>query len=158
MKITQAQLEAICLDLSKQIRRLREARGWTIGRLADSMGISYNGLGRLERGDAAPTYQTLVKIFAVYDIDFAGMVKTVIDEQVEIWEKIGEKELLESKLEMVPGCYIQATKTVPGAITRGELYTVGENTSDSIHLIGDNSLWTWQPKDYFRKVILDDRS
>ena len=45
-----------------QVRRLRQAEGWTQRRLAYEAGLSVEHIGKVERGSTSPTVATLAKI------------------------------------------------------------------------------------------------
>ncbi|MFZ5564912.1 MAG: helix-turn-helix domain-containing protein [Thermodesulfobacteriota bacterium] len=51
--------------IGKNIRQLRRRRGWTIGRLAGEIGMAEVPLGRIERGENAPSAAVLLQLSKV---------------------------------------------------------------------------------------------
>lgn len=49
-------------ELGERVRELRERRGFTQERLAEGSGLSPDTVGRLERGDFSPTFDTMCKL------------------------------------------------------------------------------------------------
>jgi XRE family transcriptional regulator, regulator of sulfur utilization len=52
----------IVRQLGKQIRALREARGWSQEELAIEAGVDSSHLGKLERGEGNPTIELIVRV------------------------------------------------------------------------------------------------
>jgi len=50
--------------LSSNLRRLRQAKGWSQDRLAKEAGLTTVGYGSIERGETIPRISTLAKIAA----------------------------------------------------------------------------------------------
>lgn len=50
------------------VRHHRKAKGWTLERLAELVGISQETIGKIERGKAAPLFATAQKIAAALDV------------------------------------------------------------------------------------------
>jgi transcriptional regulator with XRE-family HTH domain len=50
------------MSLGENIRRLRQAKGWTQGDLSERTGIKVNHLSRLEQDDSDPKVSTLYKL------------------------------------------------------------------------------------------------
>lgn len=46
----------------KQLRAIREKQGRTLAHVADAAGITFQSLGRLERGEVEPTWPTVLKL------------------------------------------------------------------------------------------------
>ncbi|MGV1956250.1 helix-turn-helix domain-containing protein [Agrobacterium sp. 22-214-1] len=44
------------------VRHHRKAKGWTLERLADEVGVTQETIGKIERGKAAPLFETAEKI------------------------------------------------------------------------------------------------
>lgn len=57
-------------SICKQIRMLRESRGWTQEQLAEKLGTSQGVVSKLENPNFknAPTLQTLLKVTGVFDV------------------------------------------------------------------------------------------
>ena len=50
------------------VRHHRKARGWTLEQLAGQVGVSRETIGKIERGAAAPLFETAEKIAAALDV------------------------------------------------------------------------------------------
>lgn len=50
------------------VRHHRKARGWTLERLAELVGVSQETIGKIERGKAAPLFETAEKIAAALEV------------------------------------------------------------------------------------------
>ncbi|WP_275788228.1 helix-turn-helix domain-containing protein [Pararhizobium gei] len=50
------------------VRHHRKAKGWTLERLADEVGVTQETIGKIERGKAAPLFDTAEKIAAALDV------------------------------------------------------------------------------------------
>src|SRR3954447_17220952 len=50
------------MDVGKEIRRLREARGWSQAKLAGASGMGTSGISQIETGARNPSAATLSKI------------------------------------------------------------------------------------------------
>ena len=50
------------------VRHHRKAKGWTLERLAELVGVSQETIGKIERGKAAPLFETAEKIAAALDV------------------------------------------------------------------------------------------
>ncbi|MGN2635409.1 helix-turn-helix domain-containing protein [Nocardia takedensis] len=58
----------IAYRLGEQVRRVREARGWTQSELAKRAGMKQNAISRFEAGDGVPTIQTLDRIAGALNV------------------------------------------------------------------------------------------
>lgn len=56
------------MDVSKRLRQLREAKGYTVNRLANIAGVSQSYLRSLELGDKNPTVEMLSALCWALDI------------------------------------------------------------------------------------------
>ncbi len=50
------------------VRHHRRAKGWTLEQLAGQVGVSRETIGKIERGKAAPLFETAEKIAAALDV------------------------------------------------------------------------------------------
>lgn len=50
------------------VRHHRKAKGWTLEQLSDQTGISRETIGKIERGVAAPLFETAEKIAVALDV------------------------------------------------------------------------------------------
>lgn len=78
--------------IGRNIRHLRRQRGWTIGRLAKETGMAEIPLGRIERGENAPSAAVLFSLSKVLDatIDtlFAEEQDTFVARQMNVVKKL----------------------------------------------------------------------
>jgi transcriptional regulator with XRE-family HTH domain len=51
------------------VRHHRKAKGWTIDRLAERVGVTQETIGKIERGKAAPLFETAETIAAALNVD-----------------------------------------------------------------------------------------
>jgi transcriptional regulator with XRE-family HTH domain len=65
----------ICHRVGRNLRRLREARGWSQEEMAHRAGLHRTYISGLERGVRNPTVTVLEKIAAVFD----GKIGTLTD-------------------------------------------------------------------------------
>jgi len=54
---------------AKRLRKIRRSRDLTQEQLADMVGGSLNFIGQLERGESAPSLETVQKIAEVLEVD-----------------------------------------------------------------------------------------
>jgi len=54
---------------AKRLRKIRRSRDLTQEQLADMVGVSLNFIGQLERGESAPSLETVQKIAEVLEVD-----------------------------------------------------------------------------------------
>lgn len=59
--------------LARRIRGEREARGWSLGGLAERAGVSKAMLSKIERTEASPTAATLSRIATAYGLTMAAL-------------------------------------------------------------------------------------
>lgn len=60
-------MELQCL-FGANVRHHRRAKGWTLEHLAGLVGVSRETIGKIERGRAAPLFETAEKIASALDI------------------------------------------------------------------------------------------
>lgn len=60
--------------IAGRIRMEREARGWSLGDLAERSGVSKAMISRIEREEASPTAALLVRLAAAFDLTLAGLL------------------------------------------------------------------------------------
>ncbi|MBT4890555.1 MAG: helix-turn-helix transcriptional regulator [Rhodospirillales bacterium] len=53
--------------IGRNVRTLRKQKRWTQSKLANSIGMSLDMIGRIERGQAAPSIATVDKLAIVFD-------------------------------------------------------------------------------------------
>jgi HTH-type transcriptional regulator, competence development regulator len=56
-------------DVGQEIRRLREAKGWSQPKLAVEAGVAVSGVSQIENGKRNPDSSTLVKLARALDVD-----------------------------------------------------------------------------------------
>jgi transcriptional regulator with XRE-family HTH domain len=59
--------------VGKQVRKLREAHGWTLEQAAEEMDLDPTQLAKIEAGTVNVTMVTLVRIADGFAIDVAGL-------------------------------------------------------------------------------------
>jgi transcriptional regulator with XRE-family HTH domain len=59
--------------LARRIRGERDARGWSLGGLAERAGVSKAMLSKIERAEASPTAATLSRIATAYGLTLAAL-------------------------------------------------------------------------------------
>lgn len=64
--------------MGQGIKRLRQQRGWSLDRAAQSTGVSKAMLGQIERGESSPTLNTLWKIARGYEVPFSELMAPMI--------------------------------------------------------------------------------
>lgn len=62
-----------------QLRRLRQARGWSQEYLAGVADINRSFVGEIERGDAVPSLETLGKLAAALDLSVSALLVGIDD-------------------------------------------------------------------------------
>lgn len=62
-------------ELGDNIRKIRELRGISQQFLADALEISQKNISRIENGQSSPTFNSLIKICDVLDVD----LKVILD-------------------------------------------------------------------------------
>lgn len=50
------------------VRHQRKAKGWTLEQLSELVGVSQETIGKIERGQSAPLFDTAEKIAAALDV------------------------------------------------------------------------------------------
>jgi transcriptional regulator with XRE-family HTH domain len=64
-------------DVGQEVRRLREARGWSQPKLAVEAGIAVSGVSQIENGKRNPNASTLVKLARALDVEVADFFPKV---------------------------------------------------------------------------------
>lgn len=99
-----------------QVRRYRKDRGWTQSDLASKTDLSLDMVGRIERGQASPSLDTVAKLSHRLDVSaaalFGGQTAKVRGERSKIIETILSSlgRLDGQELERVQRVIIAATK------------------------------------------------
>ncbi|MCD8041425.1 MAG: helix-turn-helix domain-containing protein [Tannerellaceae bacterium] len=65
------------VELGKQIREVRNSKGWTQETLADKAGVTTSYVGEIERGERNVTVLTLIKIAKQLECDAATFLKNI---------------------------------------------------------------------------------
>ncbi|WP_438917840.1 helix-turn-helix domain-containing protein [Kosakonia cowanii] len=60
--------------LAKTLKMLRQARGWSLSKLAEETGVSKAMLGQIERNESSPTVATLWKIATGLNVPFSTFI------------------------------------------------------------------------------------
>jgi transcriptional regulator with XRE-family HTH domain len=68
------ELQALRRILATQIRHYRRSRGWTQSQLAERCSLSLDMLGRLERGTASPSLDTVARLAESLGIQAATLL------------------------------------------------------------------------------------
>lgn len=68
--------EGVSAELGAKIRSLRLECGWTLGDLAQSIGLSMSGISQIENGRIEPSLQTLRKLATAFRIPLARLFET----------------------------------------------------------------------------------
>jgi len=66
-------------DLARRIRGEREARGWSLGGLAERASVSKAMLSKIERAEASPTAATLSRIATAYGLTMAALFERAVE-------------------------------------------------------------------------------
>lgn len=56
------------MNITRQMKAIRHQRGWTLKDLAERCGLSVSYLSDLERGRTAPSYKTMEKLAAAFEL------------------------------------------------------------------------------------------
>src|SRR5215207_11166029 len=65
------------MDVGREIRRLREARGWSQAKLAGDTGMGVSGISQIETGARNPSAVTLSKIAGALGVDVGDLFPKV---------------------------------------------------------------------------------
>lgn len=60
--------------IALRIRQEREARGWSLGQLAEQSGVSKAAISKIERGETSPTAGVLVRLAGAFGLTLAGLL------------------------------------------------------------------------------------
>lgn len=60
--------------LASTLKNERQARGWSLSKLADETGVSKAMLGQIERNESSPTVSTLWKIATGLNVPFSAFI------------------------------------------------------------------------------------
>lgn len=63
------------IELGENIRKIRELRGVSQQFIADALSISQKNISRIETGQSSPTFNTLVRISSILEVD----LKVILD-------------------------------------------------------------------------------
>ncbi|MCW2238756.1 helix-turn-helix domain-containing protein [Azospirillum canadense] len=62
------------LDLGARLKDLRKRKRWTLQQAADRTGVGLSTLSKIERNELSPTFSTLQKIAAGFEMDPAAII------------------------------------------------------------------------------------
>jgi transcriptional regulator with XRE-family HTH domain len=87
-------------ELGREIRRLREARGWGQTKLAAAADMAVSGVSQIENGHRNPNSATLIKLARALDVDVAdlfpkGQARLPLDDALPLDEAPPLEELHE---------------------------------------------------------------
>jgi transcriptional regulator with XRE-family HTH domain len=68
-------LSSVTSAIGSRVRQTRQARRWTLDRLAQAAGVSRRMLVDVERGGANPTVGTLLKLADALGVDLPSLVE-----------------------------------------------------------------------------------
>ncbi|ELW1647614.1 helix-turn-helix transcriptional regulator [Enterobacter oligotrophicus] len=71
----------ITQHLASTLKSLRQARGWSLSKLAEETGVSKAMLGQIERNESSPTVSTLWKIATGLNVPFSAFITPETDPQ-----------------------------------------------------------------------------
>lgn len=72
----------ITQHLAATLKTQRQARGWSLSRLAEETGVSKAMLGQIERNESSPTVSTLWKIATGLNVPFSAFITPQAEAQV----------------------------------------------------------------------------
>jgi len=64
--------------------RIRRTHNWSLRDFGERVGVSHTSLYAVERGEAAPTIDTLARVAAVEGLDLPAILALVIDELINL--------------------------------------------------------------------------
>lgn len=70
-------MQGIYKHISKTLKSLRQARGWSLDKAAQETGVSKAMLGQIEREESSPTIATLWKIASGFDTSFSSFIEEI---------------------------------------------------------------------------------
>jgi transcriptional regulator with XRE-family HTH domain len=60
--------------IARQVRALRQARGWSLGTLAERSGLSKTNVAKIETGEGNPSLETLLRLVEALDITLGALL------------------------------------------------------------------------------------
>src|SRR5215218_3170922 len=147
------------MDVGREIRRLREARGWSQAKLAGDTGMGVSGISQIETGARNPSAVTLWKIAGALGVEvgdlfpkaqnplpFEEPARRSAEERIEACNSLAEiietysitcrealEDLVDAPAVEISGLYFQATLIHAGA------EAVAEDAGYSIEAEGDSA-------------------
>jgi transcriptional regulator with XRE-family HTH domain len=73
--MAQKSLPAAQAEFGKRVRRLREARGWTLESLAEKSGMHWTYVGSVERGARNISLVNIIRLADALEVDPSKLVK-----------------------------------------------------------------------------------
>jgi XRE family transcriptional regulator, regulator of sulfur utilization len=71
---TNGQLSELNAHIAGKVRSLRQARGWSLGALAERAGPSKTNLAKIETGDGNPSLETLLRLADALEITIGALL------------------------------------------------------------------------------------
>jgi transcriptional regulator with XRE-family HTH domain len=62
------------IDIGERVRQLRKARDWTLEHTSERTGIAHSTLSKIERGELSPTFGTIQRIAAGFEIEIVTLL------------------------------------------------------------------------------------
>jgi len=71
---TNAPLRELSSHIARTVRSLRQARGWSLGSLADHAGLSKTNVATIETGEGNPSMETLLRLADALDVTLGTLL------------------------------------------------------------------------------------
>ena len=110
----------ITQHLAATLKTLRQARGWSLSKLADETGVSKAMLGQIERNESSPTVSTLWKIATGLNVPFSAFITPEADRQAMVvkplfsWDEALRFDYF--SITLAPGALSESTPHEAGVI------------------------------------------
>lgn len=79
-------MENLTHFLSVTLKNLRQQRGWSLSRLAETTGVSKAMLGQIERNESSPTVATLWKIATGMNVPFSTFISPPLSSTPAVYD------------------------------------------------------------------------
>lgn len=74
-------------NISENLKKIRQARGYSLDLVSEQTGVSKSMLGQIERGEANPTIGILGKIVSGLRVEFADLVRSPGESVYPVWKE-----------------------------------------------------------------------